>query len=312
MMNGVLNINKPEGITSARAVQIIKTRLKLDKAGHTGTLDPFATGVLLICINKATKIAQYLSILDKEYIGTMILGIATDTQDLKGKIVQIKHIDQSMVNYERINDVFKSFIGEIWQKPPVFSAKKQNGVRLYNFARKGIKVNLSPNKIKIHDINIIKIMYDYFPSIIFRVRCSKGTYIRALSNDIGEKLGCGAYLSQLNRTEVGNYSIEHSINLDSFLKKQYQQQKKYIVTMDKSLSHYKKIILREDEKIKKRIKNENQFSDNEIDCIVNGKLNTTPMGIFRVSSSDGKLIALAKIIEGSGFPIKYKVEKVFE
>jgi tRNA pseudouridine55 synthase len=310
MINGVLNINKPEGITSAKVVQIIKKKLKCNKAGHTGTLDPFATGVLLVCINKATKIAQYLSILDKEYIGTMILGIATDTQDLKGKIINIKSIEQSMLNYKMINDVFKSFLGNIWQKPPVFSAKKHKGVRLYTFARKGIKIDLSPHRVTIHNISILKIVYDSFPSIVFKIKCSKGTYIRALCNDIGEKLGCGAYLSQLKRTEVGNYNIGHSVNLDSFLEKQYKEQNKYIVTMDQSLSQYKKLILRKGENLTARIRNGNQFSDNEIDFIDNGKANT-PGGIFRVCSNDGDLIAIAKVIEESGYPKKYKVTKVF-
>lgn len=310
MINGVLNINKPEGITSAKAVQLIKKKLRLDKAGHTGTLDPFATGVLLVCINKATKIAQYLSILDKEYIGTMILGITTDTQDLKGKILKIRNVDQSMINNEKINDIFKSFLGDIWQKPPIFSAKKHKGVRLYSFARKGIKINLSSQKITVHNIEILKIFYDSFPSILFKVKCSKGTYIRALCNDIGEKLGCGAYLSQLKRTEVGNYDIDHSINLDNFLKKSYQEQKKLIVTMDQSLNRYKKIILRRDKNITAKIRNGNQFTDNEIRCIVNGKSKDIK-NIFRVSSDDGNLIAIAKIREDSDFPKKYKVEKVF-
>jgi tRNA pseudouridine55 synthase len=310
MINGVLNINKPEGITSAKVVQIIKKKLNLDKVGHTGTLDPFATGVLVICINKATKIAQYLSILDKEYIGTMILGIATDTQDLKGKILRIKNVDKSMLNYKKIDDVFISFMGEIWQKPPVFSAKKQKGVRLYDFARKGINVNLSPNKIRIHNIKILKIVYDSFPSIVFKVRCSKGTYIRALCNDIGEKLGYGAYLSQLMRTEVGHYNIDHSINLENILKKPYYEQKKYIETMDQSLGYYKKIILRKDDNLEARIRNGNQFSESEIDCIVNEKVDAAG-DIFRVSSSDGELLAIAKVIEDSVYPKKYKVEKVF-
>jgi len=310
MINGILNINKPEGITSAKAVQIIKKKLKLKKIGHTGTLDPFATGVLLICINKATKIAQYLSMMDKEYIGTMILGITTDTQDLKGKILKIKPLKKSVLNYEITNRIFKSFQGNIWQKPPVFSAKKHKGVRLYNFARKGIKVDLPPNRVTIYNIKIIKLINDYFPSISFKVRCSKGTYIRALCDDIGERLGCGAFLSQLKRTEIGNFNIEHSIELDSFLEKPEQEQKKQILTIDQSLSQYRKIILVDSKNIIDRIKNGNQFSDTEIDCITHEKANVSD-NIFRVVSCDGILLAIAKSISGDGIQKKYKVEKVF-
>jgi tRNA pseudouridine55 synthase len=310
MINGILNINKPEGITSAKAVQIIKKNLKLDKAGHTGTLDPFATGVLLVCANKATKIAQYISILDKEYIGTMILGITTDTQDLKGKTISIRPINKNILDLKKVNMVFESFHGDSWQKPPVFSAKKYKGVRSYNFARKGIKVNLSPHRISIYNINILKIIFDTFPSIIFKVRCSKGTYIRALCNDIGEKLGCGAFLSKLIRTKVGNYNIEHSIELNSFIEKPAPEQRKYMLTINQSLSHYRKIILNENKSLIAKIKNGNQFSEKEINCITNCQ-DSISTDTYRVCSYDGNLLAIAKRINSPVYLKKYKVEKVF-
>ncbi len=311
MIKGILNINKPEGITSAKAVSKIKENLKLNKAGHTGTLDPFATGILLVCINRATKIAQYLSDLDKEYIGTMVLGISTDTQDLKGKVLKIRNVNQETLNIGNLREVFINFQGSIWQKPPMFSAIRHKGLRLYNLARKGIKVDLDSRKIFIHQISILKIKYDYFPSITFKVRCSKGTYIRSLCDDIGQKLGCGAFLSQLERTEIGNHNVKQSIDLDKFLSMPIKEQLKNVLTIDQALNNFNKIILLKDEEIVNRVKNGRPFFESEISEIVNKEANSKYNDRFRVSSYDGKLLAIGKKVEDDNYPKKYKVEKVF-
>ncbi len=311
MINGVININKPEGITSAQTVLKIKEKLKLKKAGHAGTLDPFATGILIICLNRATKIAQYLSNSDKEYIGTMVLGITTDTQDLKGKVLKIKTVDPKSLKLAEIKKVFNRFQGDIWQKPPMFSAIKYKGMRLYNLARKGIQIDLALRKIKIHQLRILNIRYDCYPSIAFRVRCSKGTYIRTLCHDIGQLLGYGAYVSNLKRTGIGNHTITQSIDLDRFLQLSCKEHNEHILSTDEALSHFKKMILPESKKIVDKVKNGGQFSEQEVKKI-------TPEGDIdlyeklRVYSSDGHFLAIAKRLEKSSNTINiYKVEKVF-
>jgi len=311
MIKGILNINKPEGITSAKAVSKIKKKLQLNKAGHTGTLDPFATGILLVCLNRATKIAQYLSVLDKEYVGRMVLGVTTDTQDLKGKVLKIKNVNQKTLNIDNLEKVFTSFQGKLWQKPPMFSALRHKGLRLYSLARKGIEVDLDPRKIFIKQISILKIKVDHFPSITFRVKCSKGTYIRTLCNDIGQKLGCGAFLSRLERTEIGNHNIQQSIGLDKFLRMPFQEQYKNILSIDKALNHFNKIILLKDKEIEDRVKNGVPFSEKEISEIINEEGNTKFNDRFRVSSYDGNLLAIGKKVEDFDYTKKYKVEKVF-
>jgi len=310
-MNGILNINKPEGLTSAKTVSIIKEILKLKKAGHTGTLDPFATGMLIVCLNRATKIARYLSNLDKEYIGTMVLGITTDTQDLKGKVLTINVIDPQKLKTIELREVFAKFRGDIWQIPPMFSAIKYKGRRLYSLARKGIKIDLDFRKTKIHQLNILNIKYDRYPSIVFRVRCSKGTYVRTLCHDIGQSLGYGAYVSQLKRTAIGNHTIKSSVDLDLFLKMSYEEQCSHILSIDHVLSHLKKIILTESREVVNRVKNGGQFSEQEVSEFVPGnhiKLSDK----FRVYSSNGHLLAVAEKSEKSSNNLNiYKIEKVF-
>lgn len=229
MIDGILMIDKPEGISSAKAVSKIKKKLHLNKAGHTGTLDPFATGLLIVCLNHATKIAGYLSDLDKTYLGTMILGIATDTQDLTGKVIKVNPIKPNQLKLEEIEDVFKKYRGEISQIPPMFSAKKSQGQKLYQLARKGIKIELTPRKVKIFQLNLLRVKFDRYPSITFQVKCSKGTYVRTIAHDIGEYLGWGAYLSHLKRTHIGKISVNQAIKLDDFLKLPFEEQGKYIL-----------------------------------------------------------------------------------
>jgi len=311
MINGILNINKPEGLTSAKTVSIIKEILKLKKAGHTGTLDPFATGMLFVCLNRATKIARYLSNLDKEYIGTMVLGITTDTQDLKGKVLTINAVNPQKLKTIELGEVFAKFQGDIWQIPPMFSAIKYKGRRLYSLARKGIKIDLDFRKTKIDQLNIINIKYDRYPSIVFRVRCSKGTYVRTLCHDIGQSLGYGAYVSQLKRTAIGNHTINRSVELDKFLKMSYKEQCSHVLSIDHVLSHLKKIILTESREVVNRVQNGGQFSEQEVSKFVPGNhINLNDK--FRVYSSNGHLLAIAEKSEKSSNNLNiYKIEKVF-
>ena len=232
MKNGILIIDKPEGISSAKTVFKIKKLLKLDKAGHTGTLDPFATGILVLCLNRSTKESVYFTNLDKTYTATMILGISTDTQDLTGKIIRInsKKREQKRLTRDEIENVFEKFQGDIWQTPPMYSAIKSKGKPLYRLARKGIKIKVEPRKIKIYQLSLLKIRWDIYPSISFKVKCSKGTYIRTLCNDIGDYLGFGAYLSNLRRVKVGNISINQSISLAEFMELPSEKQASLIIS----------------------------------------------------------------------------------
>lgn len=209
-MNGIFNILKPTGMTSHDVVSRIRRITKIKKVGHTGTLDPNASGVLPICIGKATKISEYILNKEKAYRAELILGIETDTLDSFGEIIK-KSCSQRFSD-EEIFQVFKTFEGEIVQIPPIYSAIKVNGRKLYDLARSGEKdIEIKPRNVFIKNIEIISIDNN---KILFDVVCSKGTYIRSLCRDIGQKLGVGAYMSFLLRTASGNFKLEDTVTLE--------------------------------------------------------------------------------------------------
>ncbi len=210
-MNGVIIINKPSGLTSSDACLKVKRTLGLKKVGHLGTLDPLATGVLPLCLNEGTKLVQFLLKSDKEYAGTMKLGVETDTWDSQGKIIGVS--SSLPADPELIQRVFQDFRGESLQTPPMFSALKHKGVPLYKIARKGGWVHRKQRKIFIGDIEVLDID---LPHVVFRVACSHGTYIRALCHDIGTRLSCGAHLTGLKRIRNGAFHINNAISLDDF------------------------------------------------------------------------------------------------
>ena len=213
-MNGILIINKPAGITSHCVVNIIRKKFGIRRVGHAGTLDPMATGVLVILVGKATKLSAKIINDNKEYIARVFLGKSTDTQDSTGRVIEEKAIGD--ISIKDIKRIFNSFLGESAQMPPMVSAKKYGGTRLYKLARKGEYVKRKSCRIKIERIDIL----DYrIPEIIFKVNCSKGTYIRTLCEDIGKKLGYPAHLSSLIRTKSGRFSIEESCELEKVGKK---------------------------------------------------------------------------------------------
>lgn len=209
-MNGFLIIDKPKGITSHDVAAKVKRDLNANKVGHTGTLDPFATGVLLLCINGATSTARFFEGDVKEYIAEMKLGQETDTYDIDGRVTNT--YDISSIKNEDVVSVINGFKGKISQTPPMFSAIKKNGVPLYKLARKGMDVEREPRDINIYEMGILEISIPY---VRFRVVCSKGTYIRALCYDIGKKLGCGAHLVSLQRTKNGRFSLKDSSQINS-------------------------------------------------------------------------------------------------
>ena len=208
-MDGILIIDKPSGITSYQVVAKVKKLLKAAKAGHGGTLDPLATGVLPIFLNRATKLVPFLMNGTKRYRATLRLGIETETQDREGKITaKSNHITE---DHQLIIQTLNSFKGTIKQIPPMFSALKVQGTPLYKLARKGISLDLKARKVHIYEIKVIDIR---LPHVIFEVCCSPGTYIRTLCADIGKKLECGAHLVELKRLQSGNFRLDDSFSLD--------------------------------------------------------------------------------------------------
>lgn len=207
-INGILLLDKPAGITSNRALQIVKRIYKANKAGHTGNLDPLATGLLPICLGEATKVSGYLLDSDKRYLASCTLGVRTNTADAEGEIIESRPVGD--YSEEMIQQVLRQFIGEIEQVPPMHSALKVNGQPLYKLAHKGEVVERKPRKITIYDIRFIQLQNDILELEVF---CSKGTYIRTLAEDIGELLGCGAHISGLRRTLSGPFQLEHAVSL---------------------------------------------------------------------------------------------------
>ncbi|OPJ65479.1 tRNA pseudouridine synthase B [Clostridium chromiireducens] len=234
-VNGVLNVFKNKEMSSFDVVRKVRFIAKEKKVGHTGTLDPQATGVLPICLGKATKIIDYIMNSNKTYEVKFILGIKTTTYDLEGEIVQRNEVQH--LSEEEVSKVIASFIGEYDQVPPMYSALKKNGVRLYDLARQGIEVEREARRISIFDISNIRFELPY---VYMKVSCSKGTYIRSLCYDIGEKLEVGATMTELNRSETSIFKQEKSININDLTEENIED---YIITMEQALSFYPKIIV---------------------------------------------------------------------
>lgn len=206
---GFLNIYKTVGMTSHDVVSVLRRVTKIKQIGHTGTLDPFAEGVLPICIGKATRLIEYLQD-DKEYLATVQFGAATNTFDLDGEKV---FTSDKKVSRDDIKEGLKSFEGEILQLPPIFSAIKVKGKKLYEYARKGEEVEIQPRKVVIENIEL-KNFDEELQQAQILLKCSKGTYIRSIANDLGKNLGCGGYLIKLIRTQAGKFRVENSVQLD--------------------------------------------------------------------------------------------------
>ena len=207
MINGILNVYKESGFTSHDVVAKLRGIVRQKKIGHTGTLDPNAVGVLPVCLGKATKACSFLEKDDKTYRAVLLLGVTTDTEDAQGKITGRSEVS---VTPERIRDLIMSFLGDYQQIPPMYSAKKVGGKKLYDLAREGIVIERKPCLVHISRITIEK---TDLPRVTFTVTCSKGTYIRSLCRDIGEKAGCGACMESLTRTRVGRFGIENACRL---------------------------------------------------------------------------------------------------
>lgn len=289
-MNGVLNIFKPKGMSSFDAVRVVKKVAGTGKVGHTGTLDPEATGVLPICIGRATKIIDYIMDSEKVYEVTLKLGIRTTTYDLEGEVLE--EIDPSHLTEEEILNSINSFKGEYSQIPPMYSALKQNGVRLYELARKGIEVERKGRLVNIYNLEDIKINNPY---ISMKVTCSKGTYIRSLCYDIGEKLGVFATMTQLNRAKTSVFSQEKSININELTKENIND---YILSMEEALEKYDKIVV--NKKYVKLLVNGVRVADGRFtkDKVINNKL-------YRVYDDENNFIGLGERNDAG-----FKIEKL--
>lgn len=288
-MNGVINIYKNTGMTSFDVVAIVRRVAKMKKVGHTGTLDPAASGVLPVCLGKATKIIDYIMENKKVYRVNLKLGMVTDTYDLEGEVLREK--DASHITKDEILNCINSFLGTIDQVPPMYSALKQNGVRLYELARQGIEVHREARKVTIYSIENIKIESN--DNIQMDVCCSKGTYIRSLCYDIGEKLNVGATMTALERIQNGPFTKEEAINIEDLTEKLLE---KHIISIEKALDSFEKITV--NEKFGKLLRNGVKVFDNRMysEEVEFNKL-------YRVYEDNGVFLGLGKRDE-KGFKLE--------
>jgi tRNA pseudouridine55 synthase len=239
-VNGVLLLDKPIGFSSNQALQKAKWLYQAAKAGHTGTLDPLATGLLPLCFGEATKFAHYLTDADKTYIATLKLGVTTNTGDAEGEVLTTKAVNVSRTQFER---VCQQFLGEISQVPPMFSALKYEGKAMYEYARAGIEVERKARLITIHQIDVEDFKQD---EAIIMVTCTKGTYVRTLAEDVGKELGCGAHLIGLRRTSTANYKIAQTITLEQLEAMSPEQREAALMPEDSVVKHLPAITLDDD------------------------------------------------------------------
>ncbi len=243
LSSGVVLIDKPSGITSHDVVDVLRKLFVGYKVGHTGTLDPMATGLLTVCIGEATKLSDELTNHDKVYKVKMLLGVETDTYDITGRITFASVVNKDEIY---IKERIKRFVGKQLQTPPIYSAVKVEGKRAYQIAREGGNIKLEPREIEIYDISDIEINLA-LKEVAFEVHCSKGTYIRSLVNDIGKKIGCGATMIELRRIKCGNFKIENSMKLTDFIKLPTDKIAKSIIKIEEIYKDSRSVNLTEEE-----------------------------------------------------------------
>lgn len=295
LYNCIINLDKPKGISSQGAVTKVKRLIGARKAGHAGTLDPLATGVLLVSCGAATRITRFLFDLDKEYVAVMKLGERTDTLDLEGKVVQ--RCEDFSFSREEIQRVARRFTGSICQKPPMYSAIKVGGKALYKLARKGMEIERPGRVVNVADIEVLAVN---LPFVEIRVACSKGTYIRSLCDDMGRELGVGAHITELRRIRIGSFSIQDSISLeelDDLRLGSDETRHGGVLTIDEVLDHLGELFL----------------SDREVNSFRNG----VPLkkvehvlrscdNLLRMKDKSGNLIGIGKVSDDT-----IKIECIF-
>ena len=289
-ISGVLVVDKPVGLTSHDVVQIIRKGTNIRRAGHTGTLDPRASGVLVILIGPAVRLSEYVSASDKRYQAVMALGASTDTYDADGTVTSTSAIEVSENQFE---EALTSFVGEIEQIPPPYSAVKVKGKKAYEMAREGEEVDLAPRKIKVYSLELLEWAP---PEVVVDVYCSSGTYVRSLAHDLGEKLGCGAHLVGLRRTKSGRFTLRDAVPLrklrDAFEAGNWYQ---YLIPAAEALSDWKSL----------------ELTHEQVESVRHGHRVAVeaPMGDWiRGISEQGELVAL---MEFDAAVSEYQPRKVF-
>lgn len=275
-MNGIVIVDKPQGWTSQDVVSKLRGVFQTRRIGHGGTLDPMATGVLPVFVGRATRGVEFFEHAEKTYETVLRLGITTDTEDITGTVLTEQDV---FVTGAMLEEVLAQFRGQILQIPPMYSAIKVNGQKLYDLARKGKEVERKPRPVTIHELTLLGMEAD---GIRLRVRCSKGTYIRTLCKDIGEALGCGGCMAALRRVTAGEYTIEEAIPLQTLIES--GQPEKYLRSVDSMFASYPAVTLTANQE--KRCRNGNSFSL------------TLSDGTYRAYSQTGEFLMLAKVESG--------------
>lgn len=303
--NGILNINKPEGWTSQDVVAKLRGRLHIRRVGHTGTLDPMATGVLPVCFGKATRIIEYYDDDFKTYEAEMKLGMVTDTLDITGTVLETKPVD---VSEDDVIQTIDSFRGWITQIPPKYSALKVNGKPLYKYAREGVEVEIKSRKIYVEDIQPVEVNLRE-NRILFRVTCSKGTYIRTICDDIGKKLGCGGTMTALQRIQSGCFRVEDARTLPEILEMTDEELERCVIPMDETLVHLGRIELKSMESVPF------YYNGREIDtgyvnvlaspAVPEAMQKESRLGDkYRVYDPEGKFLGISSLRENTLYPEK--------
>lgn len=298
MIHGVINIHKEKGYTSHDVVAKLRGIVGQKKIGHTGTLDPDATGVLPVCLGKATKLCDMLTDKNKTYETVMLLGKVTDTQDISGTVLSETSTD--MLDEASVKKTILSFVGDYMQVPPMYSALKVNGKKLYELAREGVEVERKARPVIILDIVIKEIN---LPRVRMEVSCTKGTYIRTLCHDIGKKLGCGACMEELVRTKVSRFEIKDSLTLSQVQElKEVGQLEEILVPIDEMFSDYEAVTLKEE--FMSFVYNGNTFLPKH----VKSRIELSDGKMVRVYDDKGNFIAIYKFIKEKYI---FKIEKMF-
>lgn len=291
-MDAILNVDKPLHWTSHDVVAKVRKILRVRKVGHTGTLDPQATGVLLLCIGKATKLTSLLTEEEKEYVSTVHLGVLTDTMDSSGKVLEER--DDVELSEEEVKAILESFVGEMEQVPPMFSAIKRGGRPLYKLARAGKIVERKPRRVHIREIELLGFSP---PFLTLRVVCSKGTYIRSLAADIGFRLGYGAHLKSLKRTRVGRFSLRDSLSLDRVEELAANAKiDPYLISMDQALEGYPEVQVNSNGA--RRVSHGNPVYREDLIAIPQGVVDGK---MVRIQGPEGKLLAVGRLLPGGPF-----------
>lgn len=298
MIHGVINIRKERGYTSHDVVAKLRGIVGQKKIGHTGTLDPDATGVLPVCLGKATKLCDMLTDKNKTYETVMLLGKVTDTQDISGSVLTEKSTDN--LEESMVREVILSFVGQYMQVPPMYSALKVNGKKLYELAREGVEIERKAREVHIFDIQIKEIS---LPRVRMEVSCSKGTYIRTLCHDIGEKLGCGACMEELIRTRVSRFELKDSLTLAQVQAlKEKGQLEEILVPIDAMFAEYEAVSLKKE--FESFVYNGNTFLPKHL----NHRIELSDGKKVRVYDHHGDFIAIYKFIKEKYI---FKIEKMF-